>query len=141
MHSVRTRYQTLARAIRLRAEMTDAEKKLWRHLRGRQLECRQFRKQVEIGDYVVDFCCLKARLVIEVDGGQHDARAAQDEARTKWLNAQGYRVIRFWNNEVLQNIDGVLQEIVRVLALPRLRDVSLPPPPPPPPPRGGGGGG
>jgi len=125
MHTVRTKHKTLARAIRLRAEMTDAEKKLWRHLRGRQLDSRQFRKQVEIDDYVVD-------LVIEVDGGQHDARSAQDEARTRYLNRLGYRVIRFWNNEVLQNIDGVLQEIVRVLALPRLRDVSDPHPNPPP---------
>jgi very-short-patch-repair endonuclease len=132
MHSVRTKHKTLARAIRLRAEMTEAEKKLWRYLRGRQLDSRQFRKQVEIDDYVVDFCCLKARLVIEVDGGQHNARAAQDEARTRYLNAQGYRVIRFWNNEVLQNIDGVLQEIVRALQLPRLRDVSHPHPNPPP---------
>ena len=132
MHTVRTKHKTLARAIRLRAEMTDAEKKLWRHLRARQLDSRQFRKQVEIDDYVVDFCCLKARLVIEVDGGQHDARSAQDEARTRYLNGLGYRVIRFWNNEVLQNIDGVLQEIVRALELPRLRDVSHPHPNPPP---------
>jgi very-short-patch-repair endonuclease len=112
--------------------MTDAEKKLWRHLRARQLDSRQFRKQVPIGSYVVDFCCLKAQLVVEVDGGQHDARSAQDEHRTRWLNDQGYRVIRFWNNEVLQNIDGVLQEIVRVLALPRLRELSHPHPNPPP---------
>jgi very-short-patch-repair endonuclease len=132
MHRVRTKYKTLTRAIRLRAEMTDAEKKLWRHIRARQINGHYFRKQVEIGDYVVDFCCLKSRLVIEVDGGQHDARAAQDEARTRWLNGQGYRVIRFWNNEVLQNIDGVLQEVVRALELPRLRDVSHPHPNPPP---------
>jgi very-short-patch-repair endonuclease len=132
MHSVRTQHKTLTRAIRLRAEMTDAEKKLWRHLRGRQIGGHQFRKQVPIGDYVVDFCCLKVRLVIEVDGGQHDARSAQDEHRTRWLNGQGYRVIRFWNNEVLQNIDGVLQEIVRALELPLLRDVSNPHPNPPP---------
>jgi adenine-specific DNA-methyltransferase len=132
MHRVRTEHKAQVRAVRLRAEMTDAEKKLWRHLRGRQLDARQFRKQVPIGNYVVDFCCLKAQLVVEVDGGQHDAQAAQDEHRTRWLNGQGYRVIRFWNNEVLQNIDGVLQEISRVLALPPLRGVTDPHPNPPP---------
>ncbi len=132
MHRVRTEYKTQTRAIRLRANMTDAEKKLWRHLRGRQLDARQFRKQVPIGNYVVDFCCLKAQLVVEVDGGQHDVHSAQDERRTRWLNAQGYRVIRFWNNEVLQNIDGVLQEISRVLALPHLRADTHPHPDPPP---------
>jgi very-short-patch-repair endonuclease len=116
--------------------MTDAEKKLWRRLRGRQIDGHQFRKQVPIGNYVVDFCCLKARLVVEVDGGQHAARSAEDEHRTLWLNDQGYRVARFWNNEVLQNVDGVLQEIIRALALPLLRDLeddqSHPHPNPPP---------
>ena len=132
MHSVRTKYKTLARAIRLRAEMTDAEKKLWRHLRARQIGGHYFRKQVEIDDYVVDFCCLKSRLVIEVDGGRHATQSAQDEHRTRVLNDQGYRVIRFWNNEVLQNTDGVLQEIVRALELPKLRGASHPHPNPPP---------
>ena len=126
MHSVRTTPKTLVRAIRLRAEMTDAEKKLWRHLRGRQLDSRQFRKQVEIEDYVVDFCCLKARLVIEVDGGQHAARSAQDQARTRYLNGLGYRVIRFWNNDVLGNTEGVLEMIVQALEEQRRRHAPSP---------------
>jgi very-short-patch-repair endonuclease len=77
-----------------------------------QIDGLPFRKQVPVGDYIPDFACLAIKLVIEVDGGQHDARKAEDDARTAVLEAQGYRVLRFWNNEVFGNIDGVLQVIV-----------------------------
>ena len=112
---IRTDPKPLSHARRMRAEMTDAERRLWSRLRRRQIEGLHFRKQVEIGNYVVDFCCLKRRLIVEVDGSQHAEREAQDERRTDWLNDEGYRVLRFWNNEVLQNTDGVVEMILRVL--------------------------
>ncbi len=94
--------------------MTDAEKKLWSHLRGRQISDAVFRKQVPIGPYIADFCCLKARLIVEVDGGQHD-ESNTDAARDAWLSNTGYCVVRVWNNEVLGNIEGVLQVIATAL--------------------------
>ncbi|GAB2179154.1 endonuclease domain-containing protein [Dongia sp. agr-C8] len=109
---------TLKRAKRLRADMTEAEKKLWYRIRLNQLGGLHFRRQVSIGDYAVDFACLTKKLVIEVDGGQHDWLKEQDEARTRYLEARGYRVIRFWNNEVFENIDGVLHVIARVVGVP-----------------------
>jgi very-short-patch-repair endonuclease len=75
----------------------------------------KFRRQVPIGDYVVDFVCENARLVIEADGGQHADLVASDDARTQWLNKQGYRVMRFWNNDVLANPAGVLETIIAAL--------------------------
>lgn len=88
--------------------MTDAERKLWRRLCNRQMGGAKFRRQVPVGPYVVDFLCIEARLVIEIDGGQH---AEDGEKRTRYLQQYGYRVIRFWNNEVLGNLDGVLTRI------------------------------
>jgi very-short-patch-repair endonuclease len=122
----RTQAPTLKRARRLRRTMTDAEKKLWRHIRADQLDGNRFRKQVPVGVYVVDFCCLRKMLVIEVDGGQH-AENRRDMSRTQWLERQGYQMLRFWNNEVLTNIDGVLAVIVeRLKSLPdRFRDPEL----------------
>jgi very-short-patch-repair endonuclease len=108
----RNRRGTVKRAKELRRDMTEAEKLLWSKIRRDQIDGFPFRKQVPIRPYVADFACLAIKLVIEVDGGQHDERKAQDDARTAWLEAQGYRVLRFWNNEVLGNIDGVLQVIV-----------------------------
>jgi len=96
----------------MRAEPTDAEKKLWRHLRSRlAVDGTHFRRQVRLGSYIVDFACHQARLIIEVDGGQHTESVSADLERTKFLEAQGYRVLRFWNNDVLRNIDGVLEAI------------------------------
>ena len=96
----------------MRAAPTEAERKLWWHLRHRLLTPgTHFRRQVRIGRYVADFACHTTRLVIEVDGGQH-AASATDEARTKVLEANGYRVLRYWNNDVLTNIDGVLEDIL-----------------------------
>jgi very-short-patch-repair endonuclease len=104
------------RARQLRANPTDAEKKLWSLLRLKQVDGHRFRRQVPIAPYVVDFFCPAARLIIEVDGGQHATAMTDDDARTAWLNAQGHRVIRFWNNEILQNPDGVSLRIREALS-------------------------
>jgi very-short-patch-repair endonuclease len=99
----------------LRRNPTDAEQRLWSRLRGRQLDGCRFRRQTPLGPYVVDFACLAARLVIEVDGGQHSWRAEKDAARRSWLEVNGFHVLRFWNNEVLGNLEGVLETIRRTL--------------------------
>ncbi len=105
----------LARTLRKRS--TEAEKLLWSKLRGR--EGIKFKRQVPIGNYVADFVALDLKIVIEVDGGQHDVRAAQDAERTRILEQWGYHVVRFWNNDVLGNIDGVLEAILQDLQLVR----------------------
>jgi very-short-patch-repair endonuclease len=99
----------------LRNEMTNAEKALWRVLRSRQVLGLKFRRQHPFGDYILDFVCLENRLVIEVDGGQHGERANEDEIRTLNLLTAGFRVLRFWNNEVLQEIDAVKEQIWRAV--------------------------
>ena len=98
-------------ARRLRLNQTDAETRLWRRLRHWPMAGTHFRRQVPIGPYVVDFACMAARLVIELDGSQHGSseNAARDETRTRWLEQAGYRVIRFWNNDLTSNMDGVLE--------------------------------
>ena len=95
--------------------MTDAEKALWRVLRGRQVMGLKFRRQYPFGDYILDFVCLENKLVIEVDGGQHGGRAQYDEIRTRDLRTVGFRVLRFWNNEVLQEIDAVKETILKAV--------------------------
>ena len=100
-----------ATAKELRKNSTDAERLLWRHLRAKQLEGLKFRRQEQIGRFIVDFVCYEKSLIIEADGGQHAVEAEKDEERTRWLNAQGYHVLRFWNREILTNIDGVLEVI------------------------------
>ena len=92
--------------------MTDAEAKLWNRLRNNQLLGAKFRRQVPIGSFIADFCCRDPKLVVEVDGSQHTERATQDASRTRVLAEHGYAVVRFWDNEVLQDIDGVLEAIV-----------------------------
>ena len=99
----------LARALRQR--QTDVEKVLWGRLRNRQLEGRKFRRQQEIGVYIADFLCLDPKLVIELDGGQHAERTDQDSRRTRYLQSLGFRVLRFWNHEVLREPDAVLEVI------------------------------
>jgi very-short-patch-repair endonuclease len=102
-------------ARRLRKQMTDAEPSLWHLLRRKQIDGHRFRKQVPIGKYIVDFACLDARLVIEVDGGQHTDAADADRERDAWLRSQNFRVLRFWNNDVLKNQDGVMQVVMEAL--------------------------
>jgi len=117
------------RARELRRHMTDAERTLWRCLRMRQLEGFRFRRQLPVGPYIVDFACLRTRLVVEVDGGQH-ADADGDERHDAFLRGRGFRVVRFWNNEVLSDPEGVCEVVLRWLA-----DA----PPPHPSPASGGG--
>jgi very-short-patch-repair endonuclease len=102
-------------AKRLRRNQTDAERVLWFRLRDRRLRGLKFKRQVPIDRYVVDFCCADARLIIELDGGQHATRILEDANRTEILAAMGYLILRFWNNDVLQNIEGVLEEILNTL--------------------------
>ncbi len=92
---------------------TDAEALLWKHLRGGRLVEFKFKRQQPIGDFIVDFVCFERRLVIEVDGGQHQTET--DEVRTQWLEAQVFKVLRFWNNEVLERKEDVLESIIRAL--------------------------
>ncbi len=108
-------------ARRRRRDMTDAERLLWSRLRGQQLDGRKFVKQFPLGPGVVDFACRSAKLVIELDGGQHAAAAAKDAARSAMIEAHGYRVIRFWNNDVMENLDGVLEAILAEIRNARTR--------------------
>jgi len=103
------------RARRLRSASTDAEGTLWYRLRARRLNGYKFVRQEPIGPYVVDFICRDCRLVVEVDGGQH-ADSPRDAVRDKWLANHNYRVLRFWNNDVSQNLAGVLETIATALA-------------------------
>jgi very-short-patch-repair endonuclease len=102
------------RARRLRQSSTDAERRMWSALRDRRLTRYKFRRQHPVGDFLLDFACTEFRLVIELDGGQH-ADDPADIRRTAWLEGQGWKVIRFWNNDILTNTDGVLQAILRAL--------------------------
>jgi very-short-patch-repair endonuclease len=104
-----TRDQT-ARARELRRKATPAEVLLWRHLRSAAMGA-SFRRQHPIGPYFADFCCTSLKIVIELDGGQHADRAAYDAARTAYLERQGYVVLRFWNNDVMEGLDGVCEQI------------------------------
>jgi len=99
----------------LRRNPSDAEIRLWSHLRGRRLDGYRFRRQHPIGPFIVDFVCTEQRLVIEADGGQHSENVAADERRTKWLAARGWRVVRFWNNDILARTESVLQAILAAL--------------------------
>jgi very-short-patch-repair endonuclease len=103
------------RARTLRANATEAERRLWFRLRQRQLHGFQFRRQYSIGPFFVDFVCLEASLIVEVDGSQHADQEAQDESRSEFLRAGGYTVLRFWNFEVVGEIDSVVQRIADVL--------------------------
>ena len=103
-------------ARRLRHEQTDAERILWRHLRGRRMRSAKFRRQHPIGPFFADFCSIERRLVIELDGAQHADRSREDEMRTSFLNSRGYRVLRFWNDQVLENVEEVLCAIEEFLS-------------------------
>ncbi len=101
----------------LRKSSTDTETYLWRRLRNRQIGWK-FRRQQRIGKYVVDFACLDKKLIIELDGGQHAMDPADDKIRDEWLRGEGYQVLRFWNSEVLSEIEGVLERIRGALVTP-----------------------
>jgi very-short-patch-repair endonuclease len=107
----------------LRKNFTNTERLLWKYLRAKQMEGCKFRRQEPIGSYIVDFVCQEKRIVIEVDGGQHSIEGKRDNERDEWLEGKGYKVLRFWDNEVLANIEGVLEGI---------RDCFNHPPLPPP---------
>ncbi len=106
---------TVRTARQLRRTMTDAERVLWRHLRNRGLADYKFRRQAPFGPYVADFLCEEKKLVVELDGGQHASDTAADDKRTAVIASHGYRVIRFWNNAVLSNAEGVLHRILDAL--------------------------
>ena len=103
------------RARSLRRDMTDAEKSVWRILRLYQIDGHRFRRQVPLGRYIADFVCHGARLIIEIDGGQQQGSAPQEAERTRCLQDQGYWVLRFWNNEVLSNLEGMRATIAETL--------------------------
>ena len=122
------RHQPTGHARYLRKSLTEPERRLWKALRDRRCNGLKFRRQVPIGRYIVDFICLESRLIIEVDGGQHARRRKHDLARTAYLQSQGFRVLRFWNNEIRENLVGVLDVIAR--------SATVQPPHPDPLPRG-----
>jgi very-short-patch-repair endonuclease len=105
----------MSHAQALRKNQTDTEKYLWYALRNRQLAGFKFRRQQAIANYIVDFVCLEQRLVVELDGGQHAEQKDYDCERTSVLNAQGFKVLRLWNNEVFENLEGVLSVILQGL--------------------------
>lgn len=115
-------------AKKMRREPTEAEARLWSVLRGKRLGGLKFKRQEQLGDYIVDFVCFGARLIVEADGSQH-SESADDAVRDEWLQAQGFRVLRFWNNDILENPEGVARVIL---------DAALPPLPNPSPARGEG---
>lgn len=107
--------QLVDRAKLLRETMTEAENYLWQKLRARNLNGYKFRRQQPIGNYIVDFVCTQPKLIIEADGGQHAIQQEYDNERTAYLNSLGFKVIRFWNHEILNHGDDVLEHIVRIL--------------------------
>jgi very-short-patch-repair endonuclease len=118
------------RARQLRHDQTEVEKKLWARLRARQINGVKFRRQHPIGPFIADFCCFEQRLVVELDGGQHASKTADDQRRSASLAKRGYRVLRFWDNEVMENIDGVLQQIAESLGEPSVNSEPSPVPSP-----------
>ncbi len=107
----RAKSKTYERARALRKELTPAERKLWSVLRGNKLKGVSFRRQHAIGNYIVDFISIKKKLIVELDGSQHLEQTEYDEERTRYLESQGYRVVRFWNNQVEKEMDDVVRAI------------------------------
>jgi BirA family biotin operon repressor/biotin-[acetyl-CoA-carboxylase] ligase len=103
-------------ARQLRRDMTDAERCLWKQLRAHRFASEKFRRQEPTGPYIVDFVSHRSRLIIELGGGQHAVQVEHDRERTRWLEGRGYRVVRFWNNQVLTETESVLEAIALVLA-------------------------
>ena len=129
-NNIKEQKEMLARARILRQQSSEAEKALWKQLRGRRLKGFKFRRQVVIEKYIVDFVCLEAGLVIEADGGQHLEQKIYDERRSHFLESKGFKILRFWNNEILVELSSVLEQIELVL--------NKAPSPQPSPPRGEG---
>lgn len=118
-HSRNYEYNTFinAKQLRKKENTTEAEKLLWYYIKNKQLNNCKFRRQVPIGNFVVDFLCIEKKLIIELDGGQHneDNNIKYDNTRTEYLQGLGYNVVRFWNNEVFQNMENVLETIYKYL--------------------------
>jgi len=112
-------------ARHLRRRQTDAERRFWLLLRDRRLQGWKFRRQVPLGPYIADFYCAAAKLIVELDGGQHAAQTKQDQQRTSWLESQDYAVLRFWNHDVLANTEGVLMNLLQHLLLKTPLTLSL----------------
>jgi very-short-patch-repair endonuclease len=121
-------------ARQLRSKQTDTESLIWSSLRAHRLLGLKFRRQQPIGAYVVDFLCPEKKLIVELDGGQHQERVGYDTVRDAWLKSEGYIVLRYWNNEVIGNLEGVLEDIGRATGV--FAEAS--PSPQPLPPQGGG---
>jgi very-short-patch-repair endonuclease len=115
MPAKRSNPKIMHRAGELRKELTPAERKLWAYLRGDKLNGVNFRRQHAIGNYIVDFVSIKEKLIIELDGSQHLEQEEYDIERTRYLESQGYRVIRFWNNQVENEINGVIQKLDEIM--------------------------
>jgi very-short-patch-repair endonuclease len=111
----RSNAKTMSKAGELRREPTPAERKLWAYLRGNKLNGASFRRQHAIGNYIVDFVSIKKKLIIELDGGQHLEQSEYDEERTHYLKSQGCKVVRFWNNQIDKEMDGVIRKIEMAL--------------------------
>ena len=123
--------EILDNAKTLRSHQTEAEQRLWYHLRAHRFMDLKFKRQKPIGRYIVDFVCVERMLIIELDGGQHSEQIEYDQRRDAWLKGQGYTVLRFWNNAVMQELDCVIEQI-------RLTLITEPSPPPPLPQAGEG---
>ena len=115
---------TLENSRRLRNGMTDAERKLWQHLRGSQLDGLKFRRQHPIPPYIADFCCIERKLIVELDGSQHNEH--KDAARTRFLESKGWKVVRFWDNEALLQTEAVVEAIWNALGNRTLTPTPLP---------------
>jgi very-short-patch-repair endonuclease len=115
----------LGRARRMRKDPTDAERKVWSLVRNRRLQGYKFRRQIWIGPFIADFVCEQPQLIVEIDGGQHSMQLSYDLARTRYFNARGYRVVRYWNNDVLARTDAVEESLRQAL-----REIDQPPSPP-----------
>jgi very-short-patch-repair endonuclease len=109
--------KVLINAKTLRTNQTDAEQRIWYHLRAHRFMGFKFKRQKPLGHYIVDFVCVERRLIVEIDGGQHAEQAEYDQHRDAWLRSQGYTVLRFWNHEVMQQLEGVLEQIRLTITL------------------------
>ena len=118
----------LDHARELRIRQTDAEQRLWYQLRAHRFMNLKFKRQKPVGHYIADFICHECGVIVELDGGQHQEQAAYDQARDAWLRAQGYTVLRFWNHEVMQQMEAVL-EAIRMAVLERAPNAPSPPAP------------